>query len=189
MKKIPSGNTGYLDYKKKVLLIQVLISFGIVAAIFICGLIIFHTRKNAVTIVAIVGVLPAARCLVNYIVAAPHKSLAVNDAKEIRECAGELPVLYDYVFTAKEGSYPVAAFALSENTMCGLYSGKPEDISKAEKHIKSMLKSEGLHKFSVKLFSDKTQYLERVKEMSGNIMPPGETGLSRLRSLFESITL
>ena len=55
MKRVAKGNPGYLDYKKKVEIIRTIIYFGMVAAVFTLGYVQTGTRKNLLTIVAILG--------------------------------------------------------------------------------------------------------------------------------------
>ena len=59
MKKVQKGAPGYLDYKKKVEIIRTIVYFGIVAAVFILGYSQTGTRLTLLTVVAILGCLPA----------------------------------------------------------------------------------------------------------------------------------
>ena len=67
MKKVEKGLPGYLDYKKKVEIIRTVIYFGIVAAIFFLGYFQTDTRLNLLTVVAVLGCLPASKALVGVI--------------------------------------------------------------------------------------------------------------------------
>ena len=67
MKKVTKGKAGYLAEKKKRLGLQALAEFAVVALILIIGYVITKTRLNIFTVVAIVGCLPAARVLVEFI--------------------------------------------------------------------------------------------------------------------------
>ena len=71
MKKIEKGVPGYLDYKKKIEIIRTVIYFGIVAAIFFLGYFQTHTRLNLLTVVAVLGCLPASKALVGVIARMP----------------------------------------------------------------------------------------------------------------------
>ena len=64
MKKIQKGKPGYLNYKRKVEILRTVIYFVIVLAIFALGYWQTHTRLNLLTVVAILGCLPASKALV-----------------------------------------------------------------------------------------------------------------------------
>ena len=72
--KITKGMPGYIkDQKKKRILITILL-FGISIAVFLTGYLTTHTRNNLLTIVAILGCLPAARSAVGMIMLLPYRS-------------------------------------------------------------------------------------------------------------------
>ena len=75
MKRIEKGTPGYLDYKKKVEIIRTVIYFLLVAAIFTLGYVQTKTRSNLLTVVAILGCLPAAKALVGVITRFPYASV------------------------------------------------------------------------------------------------------------------
>ena len=64
MTKVIKGEPGYLDYKRKAEIIRTVIYFALVAAIFILGYSQAHTRLNLMTVVAVLGCLPASKALV-----------------------------------------------------------------------------------------------------------------------------
>ena len=74
MKRIEKGTPGYLDYKKKVEIIRTVIYFLLVAAIFTLGYVQTKTRSNLLTVVAILGCLPAAKALVGVITTVRRRS-------------------------------------------------------------------------------------------------------------------
>lgn len=83
MKKVTKGKAGYLAEKKKRLGLQALAEFAVVALILIIGYVITKTRLNIFTVVAIVGCLPAARVLVEFIAMFPYRSIERKVQREI----------------------------------------------------------------------------------------------------------
>ena len=67
MKKTEKGMPGYLNYKRKIEIIRTLAYFGIVIAILLLGYFQTGTKLNLLTVVAIVGCLPASKALVGVI--------------------------------------------------------------------------------------------------------------------------
>ena len=82
MKKIQKGKPGYLNYKKKVEIIRTIVYFAIVLAIFALGIWQTGTRLNLLTVVAILGCLPASKSLVGVIARFPYPSIDPDKAKE-----------------------------------------------------------------------------------------------------------
>ena len=68
MKKVEKGEFGYLAYKKSRNMIKTIIAFAVVLVIFIIGFIIWKSKNNYLTMLAVVLVLPAAKFAVSYFV-------------------------------------------------------------------------------------------------------------------------
>ena len=64
MKKTEKGMPGYLNYKRKIEIIRTLAYFGIVIAILLLGYFQTGTKLNLLTVVAIVGCVPASKVVV-----------------------------------------------------------------------------------------------------------------------------
>ena len=90
MKKIKKGSPGYLDYKKRMEILRAVIYFAIVAAIILLGYSQTHTKKNLLTVVGIVGCLPACKVLVGVITRWPYHSIAIDNVLQIQN---QLPIL------------------------------------------------------------------------------------------------
>ncbi len=95
MTRVQKGTPGYLDYKKKVEIIRTVIYFGIVAAVFFLGYSQTGTRLNLLTVIAILGCLPAGKALVGVIARFPYRSIEQDVADEIKSKTSHLTVCYD----------------------------------------------------------------------------------------------
>ena len=62
--KINKGNAGYINSRKKRVLVKSLVQFGISFALLAIGMITTDSRMNLLTVVAILGCLPASKSLV-----------------------------------------------------------------------------------------------------------------------------
>jgi len=176
--KIQKGEAGYLKARKTRLTIETILEFAIVAGIVIAGYVLNHTKLNLLTLVAILGCLPACRTLVNLIMLIPHRS--INEAIEL-EISGNteyLTVLYDLVITSERKSMPIEAIAISNNTVCGYAKNKKVDTAYTAKHIKSILAQNKLEKVTVKIFHDYVAFLSRAEGMN-NIAAVEHNGPSR----------
>ena len=94
MKKTEKGMPGYLNYKRKIEIIRTHAYFGIVIAILLLGYFQTGTKLNLLTVVAIVGCLPASKALVGVITRFPYRSIDGERAKEIASKTDLLTVCY-----------------------------------------------------------------------------------------------
>lgn len=164
--KIKKGDAGYISRHKRNCIIKTVIEFGIVVALFVLGIWQTGDRLNLLTVVAVLGCLPASKALVEVIMIAPHKSILSETEKEIKANAESLTTAFDMVFTSEKKIMPVDCIVISGNTICGYTSKEKVDTNEAAKHIKKYLDSNKYTKVSVKIFDNYKNFLSRIKEMN-----------------------
>lgn len=166
MKRTPKGKPGYLNYKKKVEIIRTIIYFLIVAAVFFLGYSQTHTKKNLLTIVAVVGCLPACKALVGVIIRFPYKSIAVAKAKDIRKKAEHLTVIYDLIVTSREKVMPIDCVVISGTSIFGYTTNAKVDLKYAADHIRTILSQNQLDVSTIKIFNSYSSFISRVEGLS-----------------------
>ncbi|MCI8292820.1 MAG: hypothetical protein HFH53_04715 [Hespellia sp.] len=164
--KQKKGTPGYLDHQLKIEILKAIVSFALVLAILFLGIMQTGSRLNLLTIVAILGALPASHVLVGVIVRFPHRSISDEVAKEIQEKAPNILVIYDLIITSSEKVMPVDCIAISEHTVCGYTRSKKVDLVYAASHIKNILSQNGYTKMTVKIFDGYTPFLARAEGMN-----------------------
>ncbi|MCI6464424.1 MAG: hypothetical protein MSA90_02995 [Faecalicatena sp.] len=163
MKKVMKGNPGYLEYKKKVEIIRTVIYFALVAAIFFLGYSQTHSKKNLLTIVAVVGCLPASKALVGVITRFPYPSIATIRAEEIQSKTSHITVIYDMIVTSREKVMPINCIVLSGNTIFGYTDSEKVDLKYAATHIRGILNQNQFPDASVKILNNYTAFLARAE--------------------------
>lgn len=166
MAKLEKGRPGYLKARKFRYLAWALAEFGIVAALLILGYVQTGSKMNLLTVVAIVGCLPASKMLAEFITMAPHKGISREMCEEIEEKAPLLTKAYDLVITSTEKVMPVAVFVICGHTVCGYTQSDRTDEAKCGAHIKEMLKENHYDKMTVKIFRDYKAFLLRAEGMN-----------------------
>ena len=152
--RLGKGEAGYIDQKKKKELLKVILEFGIVLALFITGYITTKTRLNLLTLVAILGCLPASKAMVGFLMLLPRKSLAKEKIDLVEKKGQHLTKLYDMVLTSYEHVMPVENIVIQGNTICGYAINEKLDFSYLEKYIRTTLKNK-----------DFPAYIERLEAM------------------------
>ena len=159
------GTEHYLDTQKKYETARTILYFGISAAVFLAG-IFTKTRMNLLTIVAVLGCLPACKSLVGMIMFLRYKSCSAKAAEEIKKNIGELTGLYDMVFTAYEQNFPVSHLTVKGNTVCGYTEWECFNEQAFYKHLDGILKLDGFKEVSVKIFFDLDKYTVRLRQLN-----------------------
>lgn len=207
MLKTEKGSFGYLSQKKKTEAIKTLILFAIPLALFIAGLIATGTRRNLLTIIAVLGFLPASKYAVLLIMylkshgigAADHEIVESALQKHAQEdgIGDELIVLYDLVFTTQEHTYEVPAMYLYGGSACGyLMQQKSRDektkkkkdaadlSASLEKHLTNCLKKDG-QDVNVKIFESFEIFTRRLVEQKPLEKADVKTAKAIRRVLFQ----
>ncbi len=159
------GMRNYLNSQKKYEVARTAIYFLISLSLFAAGWITTGTRNNLLTIVAVLGCLPASKSLVETIMYCKYNSLSEKEADEIENHSEGLLCLYDMIFTSREKTYPVLHLAVRGNTVAGyMPSGKVSEADCA-KHLDTCLKVDNFTNVTVKLYKDLTQYANRLEQL------------------------
>ncbi len=159
------GEAGYIRKQKRFLTFKTVLQFGVVAALLILGLWQTKTRLNLLTIVAILGCLPAAKTLVQLIVIMPFKAISEEKYADLEQKAPALTRSYDMVVTDSKKFMPIESLVILDNTVCAYASSPKVDVNEASRHIKEILMQNHYDKVSVKIFNDYTAYITRAEGM------------------------
>ena len=164
--KVAKGDAGYIRARKRIILLKTILEFGIVIALLILGIVETGTRQNLLTVVAVLGCLPASKALVEFVMVMPHRSIAEEMAAELDLNAELLTRAYDMVFTSEKIIMPVEAIVISGNTICGYSSNSKVDMNFIAKHLKQYLHANQFDKVSVKIFDNYTAFATRAEGMN-----------------------
>ena len=135
------GTRGYLRTQKTYELLRTVLYFAISLSLFIAGWVSTGSRENLLTIVAVLGCLPACKSLVEMFMFLRYRGCDEQVAAKIAAHTEGLTTLYDMEF-AEQAFY---------------------------KHIQDILKKDNYREVSVKIFNDLDKYLTRcdqLKELS-----------------------
>lgn len=163
MKKCEKGTPGYLREKLKMEILRTVIYFMIVAAVFLLGYSQTHSNKNLLTVVAVVGCLPACKALVGVITRFPYRTIDSALAEEVAEKSSHLTVIYDLVITSTEKIMPIDCIVVSGDKVFGYTSNKKTELKSTSSFIRKILQQNGMEGVSVKLFDEFKPFLAIVE--------------------------
>lgn len=184
MNRIEKGDWGYLEKQMQRELVRTLLLFASSFGVMLIGIIIAGTKNNLLTIVAVLGLLPASKELITCIMFAKAKKhscpqalydgirevIAADESgggREQNATEDHLLVVYDLYMTAQEKNYPILSMCCRNKTLIGTAEWEKFDYKKAEEHIQIMLKQNGHKNVSVKIFSEQEMYISRIRELNG----------------------
>lgn len=165
--KEKKGYYGYISHERKKRLFITLGLFALPLALFLAGYLTTHTTKNLLTVVAVVGCLPACKSLVGLIMVYIVKPMAGEDYRQIREHAGDLLMSYELYITSYDNSEFICAAAVCGSYVIGYSDRLKNPPEMLEDHIRKLLAQNG-YKQTVKFFKDRKPFLERLDSLNKN---------------------
>lgn len=164
MKNRPQkGDFNYLSWQKKFTLIRTLAYFLIVFAVFLIGYITTKTRNNLLTVVAILGVLPAGKSLVNTIMFLRFKPAAETLKNSLKEAEDKITILYNMMISSSEKIYFADCIAISNHSVYLYITNEKTDEKKVEKYLKNVLSNHGKGNVNIKAYTSSSEFLSRLK--------------------------
>lgn len=169
------GTRDYIRTQKVYEAIRTVLYFGISLSLFAAGYITTGNKLNLLTVVAVLGCLPASKSAVNMIMFLRYKGLGQEAAQQIELCEGELTCLYDMVFTSYAKTYEVGHMAVKGNTVCGYSEKKDFPEKEFQAHLEPIMKADSHKNVTVKIFTDLEKYKERLMQLQALETEQGST--------------
>lgn len=159
------GTKDYLKTQRNYEIARTVLYFAISLTLFAAGWISTGKRENLLTVVAVLGCLPACKSVVDMIMFLRYKGCTVENAEKIEAHSTGLSCGYDMVFTSYDKNFPVAHITVKGNTICGFTQEEKFEEQAFYKHIDTILKKDNYKDCSVKIFKDIKKYTERLEQL------------------------
>ncbi|MDE6015408.1 MAG: hypothetical protein K2H41_06920 [Acetatifactor sp.] len=159
------GTKDYLRVQGRYELARTVLYFAISLSLFIAGIVATGDRLNLLTIVAVLGCLPACKSAIDAFMFLRYKGCSPEHTDEIEAHMEGLCGLYDRIFTSYDKNFQVAHITVKGNTLCGYTQDAAFDEQTFNKHITDILKKDGFKDVSVKIFSDIHKYTARLEQL------------------------
>ena len=165
---------GQFSYLKKAPVFQGLFTVLLMllpAGLFLIGFFTTHTTKNLFTVAAVVGMLPAAKGIVSFIMYLRAEKYACSDDlhEKIKQYEGNNVLIgYDYYLTSYTVNYPLCTAAAGKQALIALCLDSKTKTVDAEEHIKEYLKKNEIKNIVVKVFDNEEKYLARLETLANS---------------------
>lgn len=163
--KYTKGDYLYLQNKKKKEIIKTIVFFSISAALYIAGYVTTGSNKNYLTIVAVLGCLPASKSAVSMIMNLRVKGCSEKVHKIISDKVGDGTGSYNLYFTSYDKNYDMSHVFVKGMTIIAFTESEKVSEAGFEEHIKTVLNRDAIRGVNVKVYKDLDKYLERIGQM------------------------
>ena len=165
---------GTYPYLKKAPVYQGLMTIGLLilpVGLFFIGYSITKDFKNLFTVVAVVGMLPAAKSIVSFIIFLRAEKYSVKP--ELHERAAKFEgqgayIGYDYFLTSYSVNYPLPVAAVGKRCLIALSGNTAVKSTDYEDHIKEYLTKNEIKDITVKVFDKEERFLDRLSELAAS---------------------
>lgn len=158
----PKGAYGYLEKRKLYTALRTVLFFLVCIGIYLAGYLTTGTNRNLLTVVSILGCLPACKSAVNFIIFIKAKGCTNALHNKVSGYDEVLETMYDMYFTSYQKNYPISHMVLKGNILCGITENPKCGCKDAQKHLEQMLSQEGIKNVTVNIFSDEAEYVDRL---------------------------
>ena len=188
------GQKGYLAWNKKMSICKTLVLFAISFAVYAMGIWSTGSNQNLLTIVAVLGCLPACRSAANLIALLRCHEISESDYRKISAKIRTAESLTDLEFTSYERTYQVQHMALSGVELIGYMADPFADIKGCEKHLEGMFMRNQLSEVHIRIFKELPKYLNRLDELekasaAGDNTEEETERTARIKALLFAISL
>lgn len=164
-KRVSKGEFGYINNHKIYTIFRTILFFAMALGIYAIGYKNTGTNKNLLTIVSILGLLPASKSCVNMIMFLRFKSLDKDLYSRLKSQSDTTTLLYENVLTTTEKSYFLPAILYRNHTIISYCENKAnEALAIIENHLKDSMKIEKID-VTVKVFRSEEQFTDRCKSI------------------------
>lgn len=165
MRKVTKGEYDYLPWRKRREIGKTILLFGISVAIFLLGYLSTKSKSNLLTIVAVLGCLPASKSAVSMIMYLRIRGCTKDIQEAISSRFGKDFGSYNLYFTSYRKNYEIHHLVVKHLSVIAYSQDKGTKAADFEEHIRTILKQDGITNYQVKLYQDLTKYMDRVDRL------------------------
>ena len=163
--------------------------FFVSISLYMAGVAATKTNKNLLTLVAVLGCLPASKSAVSMIMFLKAKGCSGALKAEIENKADGLCGRYDLYLTSYSKNFQISHLVMKGKNLVGITEQAEFDESACGQHLKTLFAQNGFHNITVKIFREKEKYLERVKFLQESALEDNREFSEKVLKLMEDLSL
>lgn len=160
------GDYGYFTYRKKIQLFKCLLLLAGIVILLLIGYFATHSKKNLMTVIAIVSALPFANEAVVLFTAMPYRSRPKEEYDKVRELAGDGLLSTELLLTRGSGKSFLIDYAYVHPSGVFLYTtdGALKENEAAD-HIQGIMVNNELYP-KIKVYKNLKKYQLCIKDLA-----------------------
>mgnify|MGYP007033828630 CR=1 FL=1 len=166
MTRAVKGNFGYIRAKRLAVLIRTIVFFGISLSLFAAGCITTGKKENLLTIVAVLGCLPACKSMVNTVMLFRARGCSDQARDAIKPLEGRLIGMYDMYFTSYQKNFALSHMVVEGNLVLGYTESGGCDCTACQEHLQAMLRQGGFKDRTITISQSLSKYCEQLKNLN-----------------------
>ncbi len=168
-KKLQKGMYGFLARKKRIEIIKTVVLYAIALAVFFLGWLHTNTKQNMLSIVAVLGILPASKSAVSMIMFLRCKSAPESLYAQLRPAEERGILLYDLIFVLNEKMVKTDCIFVQDTSVVVYTQHKKMSEQEIAKQLKNFLCNQGKGKYAVQVIKNEQKFIKLVQsQLSGN---------------------
>lgn len=160
------GDYGFYKIQRKKTILLTVLFFGLVLAIFLTGFLTTKSRLNFLTVVAIVGCLPACKQAINCFMVCRKKPCDEKRYESISKTAGDVRTAYELYITSPKTAYSFDAACVRGHDIILLSHPGKMDTMDCQNFLKEILKNNDKSSCNVRIYEKEAQFLEHLKTLA-----------------------
>ena len=170
-------------------MIKTIILFAMPISLYIAGYIATKSNRNLLTLVAVLGCLPASRSAVSLIMFWKAKGCSAALREVIGERAQGLCGRYDLYLTSYAKNFQISHLVVKGKNLAGITEEEAFDEAACYEHLKTLFAQNGIRDITVKIFRDRAKYLERLQSLRESEMEFDAERDEKVLELMEHLSL
>ena len=163
--KNQKGTYGYIKRQRRWEIIKTILMFAVSMSLYAAGYIATKTNKNLLTLVAVLGCLPASKSAVSMIMFLRARGCSAQLREAIGDRAAGLAQRYDLYLTSYAKNFQISHIVMRGKKMAGITEQANFEEKACYQHLRTMFAQNGFHDISVTIFRDQEKYLEHLESL------------------------
>lgn len=163
--KYKKGDFEYYNNKKLQTIILTIIYFAISFSLYGIGIYTTGSNKNLLTIIAVLGMLPASKSAVSMIMYIRYHGCSNEIKSQLEDCILPFKHAYGLVLTTYKKNYEIPVCIIKNNYIYMYVTNHTDDLADLKKHINDMVKQNGYKGFA-DVFTNTEDFKKRLLELA-----------------------
>lgn len=185
--KYKQGDYEYYNRKRNWEIIKTLIYFAVSFSLLVAGYVATKSKANLLTIVAVLGLLPASKSCVSMIMYIRYHGCSEENYLQLKDMLENFLHAYGLVFTSYKKTYEVAGCIVKNGYIYGYLTNHQEMHDDLEEHIAGIVKRNG-YQATVGMYTKAEDFVNRCKQLEDK-KTENEENDRKLMELLHQISL